>query len=121
MARNALISLKARCGSVIVRISIGLAGVIVVVVVVVAVVIVGSWRPPCGDVLPRFAAAIDRGDGGGGRRIRGAGRGTCQFLCGFITRLAGGGNLLKPALSKTGSRSLTLCPAPIDASSVHLQ
>jgi hypothetical protein len=29
--------------------------------------------------------------------------------------------LLKPALSKTGSRSLTLCPAPIDASSVHLQ
>lgn len=83
-------------------------------------VVVGSQRRPRGGVLPRFVAVIDRG-GGGGRRIRGAGRRTCQFLCGFITRLAGGGNLLKPALSKTGSRSLTLCPVPIDASSIHLQ
>lgn len=44
-----------------------------------------------------------------------------QFLWGFMTRLAGACSLLKPALSKTGSRSLTRCPAPSDASSDHLQ
>lgn len=48
-------------------------------------------------------------------------RGKRQFFCGFIIRLAGGGNLLKPALSKTGSRSLTLCPAPMAANSSHLK
>lgn len=48
-------------------------------------------------------------------------RGKRQFFCGFIIRLAGGGNLLKPALSKTGSRSLTLCPAPMAANSIHLK
>lgn len=48
-------------------------------------------------------------------------QGACQFFCGFISRLAGGDNLLKPALSKTGSRSLTLCPAPMAASSSHLK
>lgn len=81
------------------------------------------WRPP--SIRRHYRSRWRRwrwrpSKNSGCQPGRGEG-GTCQFLCGFITRLAGGGNLLKPALSKTGSRSLTLCPVPIDASSIHLQ
>lgn len=78
-------------------------------------------RSPAWSVMKLEAGGLQRRNPAEYRSRDERSRGKRQFFCGFIIRLAGGGNLLKPALSKTGSRSLTLCPAPMAANSSHLK